>query len=51
MKIIEVSVKETINFENKEYTTEKRVIFTKEDKVKKLMKDKGLLGELLKEKT
>jgi len=51
MRIIEISIKETDNYENKEYTNEKRIIFMKEDKIKKLMKDKGLLGELLRETT
>ena len=46
-KMIEIILREVFNYENKEIVKEERIIFLRECKIEELMKDKGLLGDLL----
>lgn len=49
MKTIEIILREVSNYESKEVIKEERIIFLRPHKLEELMKDKGLLGELLRE--
>ena len=49
MTNIEIVLRKIENHENKEVVKERRLIFLSQHKINELKKDKGLLGELLRE--